>query len=249
MGGELGLLARSISTRYDMTTILRGLKRLLTYLIDFGAVLVSPKRLIAGRLADPEEAFVGARMFLSCSFVVMILLWASIPVPGTPIVVQLAGHAVEQLIGLSVLALVVWGAWAAVGARSSARAFFVVYAYFAGVIFVMFSLCLAVAEGIVRIFEPDVHQALQRFADLPHEGGVRQLEELGVLDRRAWVIAFLMQLFGSAGAVIWALICWGAFRQLHGVGRWRSLGAMVIAGSFAGAIVAVTVPAPPFPGS
>ena len=232
-----------------MGAIQRGLAYLPRYLADFGSVLLSPKRSIAQRHANVEGAFGRALMFLSCSVVVMVLLWSFLPGAGRPLGLRLAANVLEQSIGVSLFAVVLWVAWAAVGARSTMRSFFVTYAYFAGVIFVIFPLCLAVAEGIVRIFEPELQRALQGVADLPHEEGVQALEELGFLDSPAMIVAFLMQLYGLFGAMIWALIGWGAFRQLHGVGRWRSLGALVIAGSLVTVMVAVAVPIPPFPAS
>ena len=129
------------------------------------------------------------------------------------------------------------------------RSFFVTYAYFAGVMFVIPPLCVRWPTGFVWVFEPELHEALLGVVGLPHEEGVKALEELGFLDRPAMVVALLMQLYGFVGAMIWALIGWGAFRQLHGVGRWRSLGALAIAGSLVCVIVAVTAPPPPFPAS
>ena len=232
-----------------MGAIQRALAYLPRYPADFGSVLVSPKRSIAQRHAGAEGAFGGAMMFLSCSVVVVVLVWSFVPGAGRPLGLRLAENALEQLIGLSLFAVVLWAAWAALGARSTMRRFLVTYAYFAGVVFVIPPVCLVAADGIVRIFEPELQRALQGVADLPHEEGVQALEELGFLDSPAMIVAFLMQLYGLFGAMIWALIGWGAFRQLHGVGRWRSLGALVIAGSLVTVMVAVAVPIPPFPAS
>ena len=230
-----------------MATIQRGLAYLPRYLGDFGSVLIGPKRSIAQRHANAEGAFRGALMFLSCSVVVMVLLWSFLAGAGKPFGLRLAGVALGLLIEVSMFAAVLWVAWAAVGARSTVRSFFVTYAYFSGVVFVIPPLCEAVADGIVRVFEPEMHEAISAVVALPHEEGVKAFEELGFLDGPATVVAFLLQLCGFVGAVIWALIGWGAFRQLHGVGKWRSLGALATAGSLVCVIVAVTVPLPPFP--
>ena len=93
-------------------------------------------------------------MFLSCSFVVALLWWSSFQAPGKPFVVQLAARAVEQLIEFSMIALVLWVAWAAVGIRPRARILRCLRVLRRRVVRHT-PLRWAVAEGIVRTFEPE----------------------------------------------------------------------------------------------
>lgn len=230
-----------------MGEIHRGLAYVPRYLSDFGSVLSGPKRTISERHTNAEAAFGAALTFLCGSVVVIVLLCSVLPQQGKPFGLRLAGHALEQLIEVSLFAVVLWVAWAAVGARTTVRRFLVTYAYFAGVVLVIPPLCMAVADGVLRVFEPELYEALPGMAQLSGEQAAKTVEELRFFDRPAVLVAIVIWPFGFVGAMVWALIAWGAFRQLHGVGRPRSLGAFVIAGALVSVIVAAIVRVPPFP--
>ena len=209
------------------------------YLSELGSVLIGPKRFIAQRNANAEEAFEDSVLFLICSSVVVFLLTARLLPAGTEIVLHLAGHAVTVVLGVSLFAVALRIAWAAVGGKSSVRSFFVTYGYFNGAISVVLFLFLLVANGVVRVFEPELYAAAREMADLGFLEQVDELNKLGYGDSPATVAALAIQVAGAIVTATWGFACWGAYRQLNGLGRWRSLGAFVLFGLLSWVVLAV----------
>ena len=211
------------------------------YVADLGSVLIRPKRFIARQNVRGEERWEEALLFLACSVIVTSLA----AVPGrpldTPMVLHLAEEGLGALVDLTVFALILWTTWAVVGGRSTVRGFAVTYAYFGGVIFVLFAVVLLVADGIVMVLEPEMYEAARDAADLGGKEFGRRLDEIGYLDRPAVITGLALQAVGPWVALAWALLAWGAFRQLNGVGEWRSCGALLIAGFVVYVVVAAMV--------
>lgn len=213
-----------------MTTIRRTLAYLPRYVADFGSLLIRPKRFIAPRNVPGEETWRESLLFLTCSVIVTLLA----TIPGRPLDMSMVPHLAEEgldaLVGLFLFAVIIWTAWAMVGGRSTVRGFGVTFAYFGGVISVLFALVFLVADGIVMVLEPEMYEAARDAAELGAEESERRLDEIGYLDRPAVLTGLVLQMVGPSVAPAWALLAWGAFRQLNGLGEWRSCGALLIAG-------------------
>lgn len=213
------------------------------YVADFGSVLIRPKRFIARRNVQGEETWKESLSFLACSVILTLLA----TIPGRPLdpamVLHLAERGLSALLELSLFAVILWAAWAVVGGRSTVRGFAVTYAYFAGVIFVLFAVVLLVADVIVMVLvlEPEMYEAAREAADLGARESGRRLDEIGYWDRPAVMTGLALKVVGPSVAPAWALLAWGAFRQLNGVGEWRSCGALLIAGFLVYVAIAATV--------
>ena len=199
------------------------------YVADFGSVLIRPKRFIARRNVQGEETRKESLLFLAYSVILTLLA----TIPGRPLDTAMVLHLAEEVllaaVELSLFAVILWAAWAVVGGRSTVRGFAVTYAYFAGVIFVLFAVVLLVADVIVMVLEPEMYEAAREAADLGAKESERRLDEMGYLDRPAVMTGLALTAVGPWVALAWALLAWGAFRQLNGVGEWRSCGALLIA--------------------
>ncbi len=199
------------------------------YVADFGSVLIRPKRFIARRNVQGKETRKESLLFLACSVILTLLA----TIPGRPLDTAMVLHLAEEVllaaVELSLFAVILWAAWAVVGGRSTVRGFAVTYAYFAGVIFVLFAVVLLVADVIVMVLEPEMYEAAREAADLGAKESERRLDEMGYLDRPAVMTGLALTAVGPWVALAWALLAWGAFRQLNGVGEWRSCGALLIA--------------------
>ena len=208
-----------------MKAILEALAYMPRYLTDLGSVLAGPKRFIAGRNARAEETFRQSLMFLLYSVVVVCLLQAPLLPAGTHIGLFVAGKAALALVTVCLFAVSLRVAWAVVGGRSTLRSFFVTYAYFAGAFSVVWVLFVLVAEGVVKVFEPEFY-AVANDANLTPKDRIGKLTELRVgpgLDA-----AFAILVAGVVVAGTWGLIAWGAYRELNGLGKWRSVGAFMV---------------------
>ena len=222
-----------------MEMIREALAYLPRYLTDFGSVLIGPKRFIAQRNAKAEETFRESLMFLFYSVVIVFLLTAPLLPPGINIWLHLAGQAPKVLLGVSLFAVALRVAWAVVGGKSTVRSFFVTYSYFTGAISVVLFLFLLVAQGVVRVFEPEMYVAVRKMAELGIVEQVWKLNELGYGLRPAAITASLILLAGLVTTGMWGLIGWGAYRKLNGLGRWRSFGAFMVFGLLTYVVLAI----------
>ena len=223
----------------NIKTLREALAYLQRYLTDFGSVLRGPKRFIAKRNTQAEKAFGESLMFLFFSVVVVFVLTSPPLPPGIQIALLLAGQAMRVLLGVVLFAVALRVAWAVVGGKSTLRSFFVTYAYFTGTISVVLLLFLLVAEGVVRVLEPEMYAAARDLADLGFSERVRGLNELGYWDRPAVIAASLIQLVGIVTVGTWSLIGWGAYRELNSLGKWRSFGAFMIFGLLSWVVLAI----------
>ena len=87
-----------------------------SYLADFSSVLIRPKRFIARRNVQGEETWKESLLFLACSVILTLLA----TIPGRPLdtamVLHLAEEALLAAVELSLFAVILWAAWAVVGA-------------------------------------------------------------------------------------------------------------------------------------
>lgn len=209
------------------------LKYLPNYLTDFAAVFGGPKRFIEQKNINADDTFHNALLFLAVSLVVVVLMTAPLLPPGKELWAYLVAQAVTTLVAVSLFALALRLSWRVVGGRATFRSFFVTYAYYFGVIFVLLTLWLLLGSGILKVGDPALYAKL-RASQVSGQRAPELLEStlffvyLGVLG-----VGFIL-------SAVWGFIGWGAYRQLNGLGKGRSFVAMMISGAF-GWLIAVII--------
>ena len=73
---------------------------------------------------------------------------------------HMGGQAVQFLIAVSLSAIALRLSWRIVGGKAPTRSFFVTYAYYFGVIIVLFVLVILLSEGIFKLFNPEQYREI-----------------------------------------------------------------------------------------
>ena len=87
-----------------------------------------------------------------------------------------------------------------------------------------------ISNGVVKSFAPDLYKQISEVDVNSHADAMKIIEILVNSDSLALQIANHIGLFGFGVLFIWSIIAWGAYRELNGLSRWRSLAALVISG-------------------
>ncbi len=191
------------------------------YLTNFGSLFVGPKRFIGQRNTAAEDSFGESLLFLGISLILVIIMTAPLLPPGKDLWTYVGANAVIYLLTVSLSAIALRLAWRVVGGKTTIRSFFVTYAYFFGVLIVIYTLFILLGEGVFKVFEPELYakviQAKLNKQEIPDVSGSTVF----------WV-SFGILIMGWVFLSVWGLVAWGAYRELNGLSKWRSFFAFTI---------------------
>ena len=209
------------------------LKYLPHYLTEFGAVFSGPKSFIATKLStDAGDAFGEALLFLGISLTLVLLMYTPLLPAGKDFWSFAIPYYVSYIIEIPLAAMVIRTAWWIVGGRASARPFFIAYAYYVGVASVLIGAIDLVAWGFFKTWDPQLYReysdAIQKGQSV--EDWVQSRTDLlhRFADSYVTLTAAVISGLGTLIISIWGLIGWGAYRQLNGQSKLRSLVALII---------------------
>lgn len=191
-------------------------------LIDLGAVLSGPKRFVAQRLRQPDEAFVGSLTFLGLSCAVTAVATASLLQPNATTLEVFAQFALLALLAVSLDAVALRIAWRIVGGTARVSELFTVYAYYSGAVLVLIALIRLAANGVFKLGDPETYDAFTE------AWFVKSAPFPDVLASKAFVAYLCVWLVGHIGVAAWILIGWGAYRNLNGLSKRRSAIALLL---------------------
>ena len=210
------------------------LKYLPHYLTEFGAVFSGPKSFIATKLStDAGDAFGEALLFLGISLTLVLLMYTPLLPAGKDFWSFAIPYYVSYIIEIPLAAMVIRTAWWIVGGRAPARPFFITYAYYVGVASVLIGAIDLVASGSFKTLDPQLYReysdAVQKAAQ-SMEDWVQSHADLvhRFADSYVTLTAAVIEGLGTLIITIWGLIGWGAYRQLNGLSKLRSLVALII---------------------
>ncbi|MFT5706879.1 MAG: hypothetical protein ACI9ES_001168 [Oceanospirillaceae bacterium] len=123
------------------------------YLTDFGAIISGPKTFVATKNTQPDIYFNDALLFLGISIALSVILRIPSLNDSTDIWQQLSLHGVTVLVAVSVYSVILRFAWCIVGGKASIKSFFVTYAYFGGVLFILGLLIEIIKVGAFKTID------------------------------------------------------------------------------------------------
>src|SRR6185503_14114577 len=126
------------------------LKYLPQYFLDLGSVFSGPKRFIAARDVDTNEAFVDACLFFGLSVAILFILQAPLKPANEELWSYLVAEFSSTLIGLILAGGAMCVAWWIVGGRASGRSIFVTYMYVTSTATGVGLLVDALSDGIIK---------------------------------------------------------------------------------------------------
>ena len=203
---------------------LKFLRYLPRYLREFGSLLSGPKRFMNRKQIHTERSFIDSLHFLILSLVITVAARAPLLPPGQDWRVFFGSQSVLCLMSVVLFALSLRLSWRIVGGKAVFRSFFVAYAYFFGVIFVIFVFVMLIAEGVFKFLDPELYKAVQ---DAIKDGTRRP-----TIHEPLQYILKAIRAIGHIALTVWYIIGWGAYRQLNGLSKRRSLAALLISAPF-----------------
>lgn len=206
--------------------VLRALPR---YLPELGRLLVAPKTAIVQWVETARGDLTHPLVFVGLSVALGFVLQIPRLAKDQDFLAHAASMGAFKLVALVAAAAIIHGLFRLLRGRAHFAATFAAYLYLVSPLYLALLLLHLAGDGIVRAFDPALVAATGAdplyFASRPDEAR-RFVDAAPGL---AWTYGALVwvRMLVTVG---WFVACWGAFRALHGVGRWRSLVAGLAAG-------------------
>lgn len=202
------------------------------YLMEFGSLVSEPKRFMAQKNTTEEDTFVQSLLFLGISLVLVVIMTAPLLPPGKDLWAHLGTQAVGCAVAVSLVAVALRIAWRLVGGKATVRSFVVTYAYFFGVMSLVFTVFQLLGEGVFKVLAPDLYgQVIQ--------AKLNKQPTPDLSDSSVPLISSVVLVAGFFALSVWGLVAWGAYRELNGLTKRRSFVALMIAGLLGWPIAAV----------
>jgi hypothetical protein len=191
------------------------------YFEDLVLLVSGPKRFAADRIAKHHHPLKKSLIFLCISFlIVSVLLLPLGPSDPWPLI---GSAAIFTLFYTFAYAAVMHVAWRLVGGVASFRKVLPIYLYFAGVLELLMVITFLATAGAMKAVDPATYKELIDAI----QGGNYFLFLNENMDRllasRALRVGMPIELLCYCAILIWFIAGWGAYRQLHGVSRLRSV--------------------------
>lgn len=202
------------------------------YLVDYGSAISGPKKFMAQKNTVSEETFRDSLLFLGVSTVLSIFATLPLVPDGTDLKIFIGSNAVAVVLIVSLFAVVLRLAWRLVGGKAGVRSFFVTYAYFAGVMMVVFVVFQLLGIGILKVFDYELYSQLNR-------ANQESQPVPDIWGNSVFLASFAVRMAGLLIIGCWGFVTWGAYRELNELNKWRSFAAFILTGLFVLPVMAI----------
>jgi len=199
----------------------RVLKQLPGYLPDLASLVTGPKTAILRWIGDATGDLTRPLIFVAISVAIGFLL--QLPQLGkeADFATLVASMAVFKVLVFMLFAAIIHLLFRVAGGRASFAATFSAYLYIVSPLYLVLVILETATLGVLRAYDPVLGVAARLdpnylFADAVR---MRTFETTAPGLALAYYLLNFAVLFVGLG---WFITCWGAFRQLHAVARWRS---------------------------
>jgi SEFIR domain/Yip1 domain len=194
--------------------------RLTAYLLDFGRLCQGPKTAIV-RLTGEAAGDLTRPLVMVAACVVLGFLLQLPQLRSAASFATFAGTVAIKLIGIPMIAATIHLLFRRVGGRAGFASTFSAYLYLISPLYLVVVMMDTISLGVLRAYNPGAADEAR-------------VDPSRTIANAAWVEKFMTDapglavtywLLTSALTIIgigWFIVCWGAFRELHGVTRWRS---------------------------
>lgn len=196
------------------------LRQLPGYVPDLGRLVTRPKTSIQRWVDEAQGALARPLVFVAVSVGIGFLL--QLPRVGrdeslTTMVAAMSGFKVVALVAF---AAVIHGLFKALGGTAKFPSTLSAYLYAVSPLYLLLVLLDLATQGLLREYSAAFAAAAAADPLLDAHGEAWQAFEKARPDlARTYTVLTLLK---AAAVLGWAVACWGAFRQLHGVSRLRS---------------------------
>jgi len=201
--------------------LLKHLDYVPRYFSILAKLLLQPKTYLATLSADDDIELPPALVFLTVSFILIVL--SNLPfVPAREgALTPLAARGVLMLFAMLAYSLVVHLCWRIVGGRGSFMRCFILSAYASSVASLIVIVFLLLALSVIIALDPTLYHAWAT-----HDAAAPKILtgfQLGLAAAFAAIIAL-----GVIAWLAWVVACWGAFRAAYAASRLRSFWAFCL---------------------
>jgi hypothetical protein len=205
----------------------RILKQLPGYLPDLASLVTRPKTAILRWVGEAAGDLTRPLTFVGVSVAIGFLL--QLPQLGKEdaFTTLVASMAVFKVLALVMFAAIIQLVFRMAGGHASFAATFSAYLYIVSPLYIAGVILEIARLGVLRVYDPAIAVAVRLDPDYL----VANTERWRTFNAAApglalvYVILMLATIFAVLG---WFVACWGAIRQLHSIGRWRSALAGVV---------------------
>ena len=201
-------------------------KHLRVYLPAFTAVVSGPKSAVAQHVSGAKEDLENALLFGGITLAIGFGIQAPLVPKGQDFMVIAGSILIAKTIFLFLFVCVVWGLFRLLGGRGSFEATLAAYLYIVSPVFLAVILLNLISFGFLSAHDPVL--AKSGFTAHGIILGNANFEKF-VTDSPGAATGYILSILLAYVAVFtWFLICWGAFREIHDVPRWKSAIAFVV---------------------
>lgn len=199
----------------------RILKQLPSFLPDLGRLLTGPKRAIVAWVEEAKGDLSRPLVFVGVAIGVGFVLQLPLLKKEHEFMATAASMGLFKLVALLAFASIIHLLFRIVGGRAAFSSSFAAYLYLASPLYMALVLLDMASQGVVRAFDPTLAGAtrIDPLYFVSHPERAREFAAAAPQLALAFGVLTYAKLFAVLG---WFTACWGAFRQLHGVKRWRS---------------------------
>jgi Yip1 domain len=203
---------------------------------DFIGIISGPKRFLRGvDSAKPNSMTQAVNFYVLCllvAFVMELPFLSTGKQPWSLFPVEVALY----LMGTVIIAATFRFLFRLVGGSGSFRDHLVLTLYISGPMYLWGSLGAATTKGIVLVNQPGLYPLFKQYMDETLTfGALSEPHYDALFDQPSVMIAILLSWCLLMSTSIWLLLCWGAYRFLNHVTRFRSFIAVVLA-------IAISIP-------
>lgn len=215
-----------------MEELIKLLRYLPRYFVEFGSVFIGPKRYIGQKNLQTDKSFSDALLFLAVSLGLTIVMTAPLLPPDQKLWMFIGSQAVLILLIVTLWSIALRIAWRIVGGRATIKNFFITYSYYFGVMIIILTLFTLLSDGILKVFDPELYIKII-------EATLNNSQMPEVFGSNIFVISFAVMIVGYVLLSVWGFIGWGAYRQINNLSKKRSFGALLIMGPLSWLIILV----------
>lgn len=202
------------------------LKHTSGYLPVLFAMFGRPKTTIATKVTGKNADLDNALLFIGISIAIGFALQAPLIPKGDDLMVTVGSTLVAKIVFILMFAGVIWVVMRLFGGHGSFEANLSAYLYVSGPLYLLLVLINILSLGLLSSLDPELTKQGNAAHILAWQGA--WLENF-ISDAPAQSVSYLVsRLLLWVVFFAWLLICWGAFRKIHGVTRWRSSAAFVL---------------------
>jgi hypothetical protein len=205
----------------------RILKLLPGYLPDLASLVTRPKTSILRWVSEAAGDLTRPLTFVGVSVAIGFLL--QLPQLGKEdtFTTLVASMAVFKVLALVMFAAIIQLVFRIVRGHASFAATFSAYLYIVSPLYIAGVILEIARLGILRVYDPAIAVAVRVDPDYLLANAERWRTFQAAAPSLA-IVYFLLSLAWIFAVLGWFVACWGAFRHLHSIGRWRSALAGVV---------------------